>query len=174
MGSLPLRFFIASALALTLNGCVSGGLHLFQPGPGARFSGANENQTVARIEHICSDYSIGDQKLGALLASDSPFLGLTLGLYRGEMSNDQYVERVLSLHPAADGNVPATGCVIAQINNCLRGGCGLKSVPEGMQQGKPEDKPAGSIALSTGGTSLTKPEVAAGGMSRTPELDAER
>ncbi|MBK1647505.1 hypothetical protein [Rhabdochromatium marinum] len=128
MRSLPYRFLVATVmtLPLSLTGCASGGFSLFEAAPGAHFSGVSEQRVMARIERFCADYSIGEQPLGSLLEKDAKFRTLTHELYRGEMSNDEYVARVLTLYPAADGNVPATGCVITQFNDCISGDCQLK------------------------------------------------
>lgn len=128
-------FFFASALTLAgmaplgLGGCASGGLHLFSAGPGARFSGAQESRVMARIRQVCADFPVGEQRLGTLLDGDEAFRALTQDLYRGKISNDAYVGRVLSLHPAPDGNVPGTGCVINQLSNCISGDCGRVVAP---------------------------------------------
>lgn len=127
--------FVAAAalLSLVLVGCASGTNELnslFGAGPGARFSGSSEKAFFAGVEKRCSAFSVGDQRLGDLIDKDDAFRALTQALYRGEMSNDEYVQRLLALHPAADGNVPATGCVIQQFNDCVSGDCDPSQPPE--------------------------------------------
>ncbi|WPL19143.1 hypothetical protein Thiowin_04249 [Thiorhodovibrio winogradskyi] len=160
----PRRMISAAAvfLSLMLIGCASGdGPYLFDAGPGARFSGVSEQKALARIQHFCGNDSVGDQRLGTLLESNQAFRALTREFYRGEISNDEYIDRVFRLHPAADGNVPAIGCVIAEFNNCLAGDCGLKKATSG-----PASAPAAERNLAMPVTAETE-------MSVVPELEAE-
>ncbi|WP_040855523.1 hypothetical protein [Thiorhodovibrio frisius] len=129
--------------------------------PGARFSGVSEQKVLARIQHYCAGYSVGDYSLGTLLQKNDAFRALTLTLYRGEMSNDEYVDKVFSSYPAADGNVPATGCVIAQFNQCLAGDCEIK-------------KASPNKAVSpAAGKHVAMPVAEGSEMSVSPELQAE-
>jgi hypothetical protein len=129
-----------------LLGCSSGGgvQGLFDVPPGARFSGSSENGFLARVVHFCADTTVGNQRLGGLLEQDAQVRALTLELYRGEVSNDEYVTRLLSLHPAANGNVPAAGCVIEQFNACTSGQCSQPATtadkPETEQEATPKLK----------------------------------
>lgn len=123
------RLIPLALCALVLSGCSTGGgvAGLFDASPGARFSGSSEKGFFARVGHFCGDFQVGDQPLGERLANDSPFRELTLRLYRGEVSNDEYVTQLLSLDPAPDGNVPAAGCVVEQFNACTSGHCSLRA-----------------------------------------------
>lgn len=152
---------------LLLGGCATGqGPYLFDAGPGARFSGVSEQEALTRARRFCADYSVGEKRLGNLLATDDAFRALTLSFYRGEMSNDEYIDRVLSLHPAADGNVPATGCVIANFNDCLAGNCGPKKT---LAQDTPTAKTAAAGAAVE---HVAMPAATKGEMSKAPELEA--
>jgi hypothetical protein len=138
------RFLAAVMLPVTISGCSTLGSGLFDASPGARYRGVSEKRVLASVQRNCADLSVGEQQLGPLLAQDDNFRALTLRFSQGEMSNDEYVDRVLSLHPAADGNVPATGCVIAAVNNCIAGNCDASNAAAqagsavGDQDGAPE------------------------------------
>lgn len=71
----------------------------------------------------CSDLSVGERRLGDLLANDQLFQDLTTRLFQGDLSGDEYLNQLLALHPANDANVPATGCVIDQLQACQLGPC---------------------------------------------------
>lgn len=159
---------LAVALSLTLNGCSTGGPHLFHAGPGARFGGVSEQQVLEQIQRHCATLSVGDQSLGALLKNDAAFRTLTLGLYRGEMSNDEYVDRVMALRPAADGNVPATGCVITQFNQCISGNCKRKQSSERESAAGADDAPVSKqVAMP-----VARTRAGASEMSQAPKLEA--
>ena len=87
------------------------------------FQGPTEAGFLNLVRHYCADFSIGNQAVGGLLASDQAFRTLTTKLYGGDISNDEYLNRVLDLYPADDANIPATGCIIDQLQNCYAGRC---------------------------------------------------
>jgi hypothetical protein len=82
---------------------------------------------LSLVRHHCSGFGIGDSTVGNLLSTDPAFQRLTVQLYRGDISNDEYINRVLEMHPAADANVPGTGCVVNQLQHCLSGRCEVVS-----------------------------------------------
>jgi len=87
------------------------------------FHGPTEAGFLDLAGHYCSDFSIGNQSVGGLLAGDQAFRTLTTKLYSGDISNDEYINQVQELHPADDANIPATGCIIDQLQNCYNGPC---------------------------------------------------
>jgi hypothetical protein len=123
---------IASALLLA-GGCASdsGG----QPFSGMKnpladgiqnpFKRPSEAGFFALVHKNCASYSIGGQGLGAIRPTDSSIGSLTAKLYRGDVSNDEYINLLLQQYPAEDANVPATGCVINQLDTCLSTNCQL-------------------------------------------------
>ncbi|TVQ87568.1 MAG: hypothetical protein EA400_10960 [Chromatiaceae bacterium] len=78
---------------------------------------------LALVQAHCSDFSVGEHRLGDLLANDQLFQDLTARLFQGDLSGDEYLNQILALHPAADANVPATGCVLDQLQTCQLGPC---------------------------------------------------
>jgi len=104
---------------------------------GNPFKGPSEAGFFALVRKNCASYAIGGQGLGALRQTDGSIGVLTARLYRGEVSNDEYINLLLREHPSADANVPATGCVINQLDTCLSTDCQLtpKQSPE-MQKAK--------------------------------------
>jgi hypothetical protein len=95
------------------------------------------------VRHYCASFSVGDSTVGALLSKDADFRTLTSKLYGGDISNDEYINRVLAAYPADDANVPATGCIVDQLQSCFSGRCEVvaadtqPSVPENPQQLEP-------------------------------------
>jgi hypothetical protein len=94
------------------------------------FEPHSEAAFVELVDANCSDLSVGDRTVGSLMATESGFRELTLRLYRGEISNDEYSNQVLLAHPSPDGNVPATGCVVDQLARCLSGHCTVETPAE--------------------------------------------
>ena len=89
------------------------------------FKGPSEAGFFALVHKNCAYYSIGGQGLGTIKATDSCIGALTAKLYRGDVSNDEYINLLLQEYPAEDANVPATGCVINQLDTCLSTNCQL-------------------------------------------------
>ena len=89
------------------------------------FKGPSEAGFFALVHKNCASYSIGGQGLGTIKATDSSIGALTAKLYRGDVSNDEYINLLLQEYPAEDANVPATGCVINQLDTCLSTNCQL-------------------------------------------------
>lgn len=123
---------IAGALLLT-GGCASdsggassGGLkNPMKEGFPNPFKGPSEAGFFALVRKNCASYSIGGQNLGTIKESDSGIGALTAKLYRGDISNDEYINLLLQDYPNEDANVPATGCVINQLDTCLSTNCQL-------------------------------------------------
>lgn len=111
------------------------------------FAGPSEAGFMALVRANCSQYHIGQQSLGALLKGNTEFQALTEALYRGNISNDEYIDRVLSRHQAPDANILGTGCVINQLDECLSSSCELKPT-----QSAPPAKPAASTDGSAEGS----------------------
>jgi hypothetical protein len=102
---------------------------------GNPFQGPSEAGFFALVRKHCASYSIGDQDLGVLNETEGSVGKLTAELYRGDISNDEYLNLLLQDYPAEDANVPATGCVINQLDTCLSTKCQL------TQQQSPEMQP---------------------------------
>lgn len=82
-----------------------------------------EAQFFERVRSQCGHHRVGQYSLSGLLTQDKVFYQLTRKLYQGVFSSDTYIAKLLKHYPAADGNVPAAGCVIDQMNACLSGDC---------------------------------------------------
>ncbi|HCS89399.1 MAG: hypothetical protein N838_21675 [Thiohalocapsa sp. PB-PSB1] len=96
------------------------------------FKRPSEDGFFALIRNNCASYSIGGQNLGSLRQTDGSIGTLTVKLYKGDLSNDEYLNLLLQEYPAEDANVPATGCVVNQLDTCLSTDCQLtpNSSPE--------------------------------------------
>jgi hypothetical protein len=92
---------------------------------GNPFKGPNEAGFFALVRKNCASYSIGGQGLGNLNETAGSVGTLTAKLYRGDVSNDEYINLLLQEYPAENANVPATGCVINQLDTCLSTDCQL-------------------------------------------------
>ncbi len=103
-------------MPILLTGCASGGVK--NP-----FRGPSEARFTALVERNCGNELVGGQAMSSLLASDTSFRQLTSRLYQGGVSNDEYVNLLMQQYPAADANIPATGCVVDQLARCLAGNC---------------------------------------------------
>lgn len=101
-----------------INNPLAGGI----PNP---FQGPSESGFFALIRKNCSSYTIGSESLATLREADTGIGALTAKLYRGDLSNDEYIDLLLQQYPAANANVPATGCVINQLDTCLSTDCRL-------------------------------------------------
>ncbi|MGB5737119.1 MAG: hypothetical protein WBM40_22045 [Thiohalocapsa sp.] len=123
---------IAGALLL-VGGCASdsggkpfsGMKNPLEGGFGNPFKRPTEAGFFALVRKNCAPYSIGGQGLGTLQPSDGGIGATTAKLDRGDVSNDEYINLLLQEHPAEDANVPATGCVINQLDTCLSTNCEL-------------------------------------------------
>jgi hypothetical protein len=119
------------------------------------------------IRRNCADYTIGGQSVGTLLAGDEQFRTLTARLYRGDVSNDEYINQVVHLHPSDDANIPATGCIIDQLQSCLSGNCDVESAA--AAQAARKDAAAGD---TTDGTVLAE-EAEPGEIVEQPVMESD-
>lgn len=78
--------------------------------------GQSEAEFFARVREGCAAKPVGEHTVGGLLAENDTFRRMTGQLYRGELSNDLYLEQVRAAYPAPDANLPAVGCIIAQLH----------------------------------------------------------
>ncbi|KAA6184456.1 hypothetical protein F2Q65_12115 [Thiohalocapsa marina] len=77
----------------------------------------------ALVRQNCADHSIGGTPLDTLLDTDTQVRDLTAQLYRGDLSNDEYVNQLSQAFPSDDANIPAAGCVMNQLDVCLSSHC---------------------------------------------------
>jgi hypothetical protein len=87
------------------------------------FGGPSEDGFRALVRKHCGSELVGGQSVASLMDSDTTFRQLTGRLYRGDISNDGFMNQVLQEHPAADANIPATGCVVNQLDTCFNTRC---------------------------------------------------
>jgi hypothetical protein len=102
-----------------LGGCASGGSGLKNP-----FRGPTEAGFMSLVQHNCGSEVIGGQPISTLIKSNTSFRQLTSRLYQGDISNDAFMNLLLQEYPAPDANIPATGCVVDQLNRCFATKCG--------------------------------------------------
>ena len=110
---------IPTALLLVpclLAGCASGGVK--NP-----FAGPTEARFTTLVKQNCGAQQVGGQSVSSLLASDSTFRQLTTRLYKGRISNDEFVNLLMQQYPSDDANIPATGCVVDQLARCFSSKC---------------------------------------------------
>ena len=70
------------------------------------FKGPSEAGFFALVHKNCASYSIGGQGLGTIKATDSSIGALTAKLYRGDVSNDEYINLLLQEYPAKTPTCP--------------------------------------------------------------------
>ena len=78
----------------------------------------------------CGSMSVGDSTVDALLGEDKAFDSLISALYQGDISNDEFMNQVLLQYPAADANIPATGCIMDQLAQCFAETCKAEAAVE--------------------------------------------
>ncbi len=111
----PIALLLLSGL---LGGCASGGAGVKNP-----LRGPSETRFMTLVKQNCGSELVGGQTISSLLASDTTLRQLTTRLYKGGISNDEFVNLLLQQYPADDANIPATGCVVDQLSRCLSGNC---------------------------------------------------
>jgi hypothetical protein len=112
------------SVLMLIGGCASDGASS-NPLEGLKnpFQRTTDSDFFALVRDRCSAYSVGGQSLGTRLDGDSELRDLSAKLYRGDLSNDEFVNRLMQLYPADDANIPAAGCVVNQVNACLSRRC---------------------------------------------------
>lgn len=155
---------IALALALTtLGGCASDGKGLRNPFAGVPFRRSSEADFMALVKHQCAALPVGSDTVGGLLATDQAFEDATRKLYQGDLSNDEYLNLILASHPAADANVPATGCVVDTLQTCLSGPCTVAAAASAASPYRPAAQAATAVPAEDPPDTvvITNPAVAA-------------
>lgn len=115
----------AALLMLLLAGCAADNpmQGALRESIGNPFGGPTEAGFQSLVRKHCSDRMVGGQSIAELMDSDTTFRQLTGRLYRGDISNDAFMKLVLDEHPAPDANIPATGCVVRQLDICFNSRC---------------------------------------------------
>jgi hypothetical protein len=111
--------------ALLLGGCASDNpmSKALQHNMGNLFSGPNEAGFLALVADNCGAEVVGGESVATLMDSDTTFRQLSARLFRGDISTDAFTNMLLQEYPAADANIPATGCVANQLNQCFNTRC---------------------------------------------------
>lgn len=122
---------LLAALAATLSGCTSNG-QVTDPlaSLGNPFARPTEAGFLELVDANCSQKSIGDTTVGALIGQNTAFDEWTSALYNGDISNDEFMNQVLLEYPAPDANVPATGCIMDQLAQCFAETCDVQTATE--------------------------------------------
>jgi hypothetical protein len=129
--SLPIRHRAAFATAITstalvlslLGGCSTDNPMHHALRNSLSFGGPTEAGFNKMVERGCGQEYVGGQSVATLMTSDTSFRQLTARLYRGDISTDAFTNQLLQEYPAADANIPATGCIAKQLNTCLSSSC---------------------------------------------------
>jgi len=129
--SLPIRHRAAVATAITstalvlslLGGCSTDNPMHHALRNSLSFGGPTEAGFNEMVERGCGQETVGGQSVATLMTSDTTFRQLTSRLYRGDISTDAFTNQLLQEYPAADANIPATGCIAKQLNTCLSSDC---------------------------------------------------
>lgn len=90
---------------------------------GNPFNRPSESGFRAMVEASCGSKGVGETTVAELMGGDNAFNALTSALYRGDISNDEFMNQVLLAHPAPNANLPATGCIIDQLAQCFAEEC---------------------------------------------------
>ncbi|MBK1617831.1 hypothetical protein CKO42_05040 [Lamprobacter modestohalophilus] len=122
---------LAAAVLALLSGCATDGpitdpsVHLGNP-----FQRPTEAGFRALVQANCGPLSIGSTTVNALLGKNTAFDGWVTALYDGDISNDEFMNQVLLEYPAPDANVPATGCIMDQLEQCFAETCKVQTAAE--------------------------------------------
>lgn len=119
------------ALFVALGGCANPG-RITDPSVylGNPFHRPTESSFRDMARAGCGPMSVGDSTVDALLGEDKAFDDLISALYRGDISNDEFMNQVLLQYPAADANIPATGCIMDQLAQCFAETCKAEAAVE--------------------------------------------
>jgi hypothetical protein len=150
----PLLLALAAGIGCTSDNPMQGAL---RDSVGRPFGGPTLRGFQRLIESNCGQERVGGQSVASLMTSDTTFRQLTARLYRGDISKDAFTNMLLQEYPAADANIPATGCVADQLDICFNTRCdGTRAEPadaiaadevmatrdEALQQVPPADRDA--------------------------------
>jgi hypothetical protein len=115
----------ALVMAALLGGCAADNpmRGAFSDSFGQLFGGPSEAGFISLVDKNCGAKTIGGQSIATLLEADTSFRQLTSRLYRGDISKDTFTDMLLQEFPAADANIPATGCVANQLDACFNTRC---------------------------------------------------
>lgn len=125
------RLLLPTALIAALAGCTTDG-QVTDPlaALGNPFQRPTEAGFRAMIEHNCAQLTIGDTTVDALLGKNNQFDQWITALYEGDISNDEFMNQVLLQYPAPDANVPATGCIMDELERCFAETCQVQTAAE--------------------------------------------
>lgn len=114
----------AALAAVLIGGCTTQG-SVTDPlaNLGNPFQRPTESGFRAMTQASCSSLSIGNTTVGALLGKDQAFDTMITALYQGDISNDEFMNQLLLQHPAPNANIPATGCIMDQLEQCFAETC---------------------------------------------------
>lgn len=154
------------------DGSFSGIAAAFSSSVGNPLNRPSQQGFEALIRHNCADQTIGGRPVSSLIAEDEPFRTLTSQLYRGDISNDEYINQVLRLHPADDANIPATGCIIDQLQSCLSGNCDVESAASA--EAALTRQPETSVGRTSTPEVLAAEAEAAGAVVEQPPLESQK
>lgn len=122
---------LALTLVVALTGCATEGqVTDASTALGNLFQRPTEAGFRAMAEANCGSLSIGDTAVDALLGNNTAFDTLVTALYDGDISNDEFMNQVLLEYPAPDANVPATGCIMDQLDRCFAETCKVTTAQE--------------------------------------------
>ena len=161
------RLLVSAALAAILGGCTTDA-QVTDPltSLGNPFQRPTEAGFRALVQTNCGTLSIGSTTVNALLGSNSTFDELITALYEGDISNDEFMNRVLLQHQAPDANVPATGCIMDQLEQCFAESCKVQTTAE---RKKTEQKDTQATKEIESTVSIDSTEVPA---EDAPEIEA--
>lgn len=115
---------------------------LTEPAPGADIvpgERPSEAGFFSLVERYCGALAVGDEAISARLRGDPVFRQLTSDLFHGDLTNDQYIRRLMTRYPAADANVDAAGCVVNQMQKCYTERCSVPVTERPLPERSPPD-----------------------------------
>jgi len=94
---------------------------------------------IRLVRTYCGEFRVGSEKVRDLVSNATVFERLTLSLYHGNLTNDQYLRRVQDEYPSPTGNIEATGCVVNQLQKCFGERCDLPAAERRLPERNPSD-----------------------------------